>query len=146
MFSRSPGSTQPFDGYTILVVDDEEDSRTFIETVLEDHGATVLTAEHGPAGLELALERRPDLITLDLAMPGMGGDEVFIALRNDPELARTPVCIITGRPEMRRLFYERPAAPPPEGYLDKPVAPDKLVANLRRILEVPKRRAARGDS
>jgi len=67
-------------------------------------------------------------------MPGKSGIDVFVALRADDELAEIPVCIITGRPEMRKLIYERPA-PPPEGYMEKPVNQKTLLRNVRRILE-----------
>jgi CheY-like chemotaxis protein len=56
--------------YTILVADDEPDSRVFISTVLEDSGAKVLEARDGDEALELMRRERPDLLTLDLEMPG----------------------------------------------------------------------------
>jgi len=64
----------------------------------------------------------------------MDGGQVFERLRKEPDLASTPVCIITGRPELRRLIYDR-AVPPPEGYLDKPIDPEALLMNIRKILE-----------
>ena len=125
-----------FSGKKILVVDDEPDALVFIATILEDNGAVALRAPDGGAALAMAKKERPDLITLDLAMPGMNGIDVFVALRSDPALRDIPVCIVTGRPEMRKLVYERPATVPPEGYVDKPVDEDTLVRNLRKIFEV----------
>jgi CheY-like chemotaxis protein len=125
----------PLEGATILVVDDERDVLVFLRTVLEDNGATVLEASDGDQALALMREQKPDLVTLDLSMPGKDGGVVFQVMRRDPELAPIPVCIISGRPELRRLIYERPV-PPPEGYLDKPVSPDTLMRNVRRILEL----------
>jgi CheY-like chemotaxis protein len=122
-------------GYKILVADDEEDTLEFFETVLADHGAQVIRARNGEEALTLARKEKPDLITLDLSMPGRDGGEVFESLRNDAELARTKVCIITGKPELRRLIYDRPA-PPPEGYLTKPVKDADLLLNVRKILEL----------
>ena len=119
----------------ILVVDDEPDILVFFTTVLEDNGATVLEAQDGNTAIELARGEKPDLITLDLNMPGMDGGKVFEILRKDPELAEIPVCIITGRPELRRLIYDRPV-PPPEGYLDKPVDEKTLLLNVRKILKL----------
>ena len=85
---------------------------------------------------------RPDLITLDLSMPGVDGVEAFCELRRDPALAGIPVCIITGHPEFRRVIYDRPVAPP-EGYVDKPVNEERLLATVRRILALRARRAAK---
>lgn len=122
-------------GRRILVVDDEPDVRTFLTAMLEDNGATVFAAADGNECLALARKERPDLITLDLSMPGMDGGKVFEAIRKDPELAKVRVCIITGKPELRKLIYERDVTPP-EGYLDKPVSEETLLTNVRRILEI----------
>ncbi len=122
-------------GRRILVVDDEPDVLVFYRSVLEDHGATVVEAADGETALALARREKPDLVTLDLSMPGTDGGMVFEALRRDDTLTDVPVCIITGRPELRRLIYDR-AVRPPEGYLDKPVDDETLLRNVRKILEV----------
>jgi len=125
----------PLSGYKILVVDDEPDILTFIATVLEDQGATVLQAADGEHALALILQEKPDLVTLDLSMPGKNGGFVFEEIRKNREVASTKVCIITGKPELRRLIYERSVVPP-EGYLDKPINEDSLLTNVRMILEL----------
>jgi len=126
----------PFVGKTILVADDEPDICTFFATVLEDNGATVIVAADGDEAIEKARSSKPDLITLDLNMPGKDGGKVFEFLRDgDNGLTGIPVCIITGRPELRSLIYDRPVMPP-EGYLDKPVSEDTLIVNVKKILEV----------
>jgi len=122
-------------GYKILVVDDEPDVLTFISTVLEDQGAAVVQALDAEQALELALREKPDLITLDLSMPGKNGGYVFEEIRKNPDLAASRVCIITGKPELRRLIYDRPVRPP-EGYLDKPINEETLLTNVRKILDV----------
>ncbi len=133
----SDKSQKVLEGRTILVVDDEPDALTFIATVLEDNGATVLEAEDGDEALNLARkEKNIHLMTLDLAMPGKNGVDVYIEMREDPELKQVPVCIITGRPEMRKLIYERKTIPPPEGYMSKPVNEKSLLVNVRKILEI----------
>jgi len=122
-------------GRTIVVADDEPDQVEFLATVFEDHGATVFRAATGDEALDLARKVKPDLLTLDLHMPGRDVGEVFQLLREDPELERLKVCVITGRPELRRLIYDR-SVRRPEGYLDKPVDQEKLILNVRKILEV----------
>ena len=119
----------------MLVVDDEPDIRMFFSSVLEDNGAEVLTASDGEEALKLIKLEKPDLITLDINMPNKDGGWVFEKLRNDPEIHDTRVCIVTGRPELRRLIYDRPV-PPPEGYLDKPVDEKTLITNVKKILKI----------
>jgi len=126
-------------GSKILVVDDEPDALTFLSTVLEDNGAEVLQATDGEQALEIARRERPDLITLDLSMPGKSGVVAFGELRKEDELNETPVCIITGRPEMRELIYQRTTRPP-EGYLEKPVDENTLLRNVRKILRTRRQR------
>jgi CheY-like chemotaxis protein len=127
-------------GRRILVVDDEEDVRTFLTTLLEDAGAEVLIAEDGDEAIAVANREKPDLITLDLSMPGKDGVEAFCELRETPGLEEIPVCIVTGHPEFRKLIYDRPV-PPPEGYMDKPVNEERLISNIRRILDLRERRS-----
>ena len=120
---------------TILVVDDESDIREFIATVCEDNGAKVFQAADGDEALKLANDKLPDLITLDLEMPGRDVGEVFEIMRKDGNLADIPICIITGHPKLRSLIYDRPVAPP-EGYIDKPVDEEKILLNARKILNL----------
>ena len=119
--------------YKILVVDDEPDMLEFICVVLEDNGATVIQAKNGLEALATARKEKPDLLTLDIEMPEMDGGQVFEKMREDPDLASIPVCIISGKPELRRLIYQR-TVPPPEGFLDKPVDEKTLLMNIRKIL------------
>jgi CheY-like chemotaxis protein len=78
-----------------LVVDDEKDSRMLIAHYLEEFGCRVITAGGGEQGIDLAREHAPDLMTLDLIMPGMTGWEVLKRLKADPELRRVPVVVIS---------------------------------------------------
>jgi CheY-like chemotaxis protein len=122
-------------GCRVLVVDDEPDALTFISTVLQDNGAETLLATNGEDALALARRERPDLITLDLSMPGKSGIAVFRELRSDQDLMDIPVCIITGSPEMRELVYQNQARRP-EGYIEKPLEEESLLRNVRKILRV----------
>jgi len=117
------------------VIDDEPDILTFLTTVLEDNEANTMTASDGIAGIEMAKKEQPDLITLDLSMPQMDGGEVFVRLREDSETKHIPIVIVTGKPELRKLIYDKPHRPP-EGYLDKPVDEEGFVKSVRKILEL----------
>jgi CheY-like chemotaxis protein len=130
-----------FAGYRILVVDDDPDERVFIATVLEDHGGNILQATGGEEALSIARKEKLDLMTLDLGMPGKSGVDVYVEMREDPELKDLPVCIITGRPEMRKLIYNRANTPAPEGYISKPVDEKTLLYDIRKIFEVDRKRS-----
>jgi CheY-like chemotaxis protein len=132
----------PLAGSLVLVVDDDEDIRTFLLALFADNGASLCEAADGDEAIEVALDKKPDLITLDLSMPGRDGVSAFCALREHAETGDIPVCIITGHPEFRRVIYDRPVAPP-EGFVQKPVDPDELVKTLRRILALRSRRLNR---
>jgi CheY-like chemotaxis protein len=124
-------------GKKILIVDDDPDTLEFLSTVLTDNGCETITAGDGDKAIEMARVEKPDLITLDMWMPGKTGVDVFVELRNDPELADTMICVISGRPEFRKVIYDRPVRPP-EGYMDKPVTEESLLLNLRKIFELSK--------
>jgi len=127
-------AAEPLAGRKILVVDDEEDVRTYLITVFEDAGAEVVSASDGDEAIAMAREHKPDLISLDLSMPGKDGVETFVELRSTDETEEIPVCVVTGHPEFRQVIYDRPVSPP-EGYLGKPVDDDKLVAYAHHIIE-----------
>jgi CheY-like chemotaxis protein len=115
----------------ILVVDDEVDQRQALVDVLQAASFETAAAENGRAALEVLTRFRPDAIVLDLAMPDMGGDELFEALGRDPQSRAVPVVIMSG--------WARSIAPPAPvaAWLPKPFAPEELVALLRRLLLSP---------
>ena len=125
--------------YRILVVDDDPDAREFLRTVLGDEGATVIEAEDGNEALAIARSEKPDLVTLDITMPGKGGAQVYEEMREDADLHSVPVCIVSGQPELRKLIYQR-VVPPPDGYLDKPINEDSLLRIVKKLLALSKRR------
>ncbi len=122
---------EEFAGRKILVTDDEPDFVTYISTLLEDNGATVIKAYDAEQAFNLARSEKPDLITLDISMPGKSGIEVFDEFRKDKELRSIPICIITGKPELRKLIYEHPDSPP-NGYIDKPINEKDLILNIKK--------------
>jgi len=81
--------------FQVLVVDDERDSRDLMAHYLEDFGCQVLQAKGGEEGIDLARSEQPDLITLDLMMPGMTGWEVLKTLKADTELRDIPVVVVS---------------------------------------------------
>ena len=123
------GRPDDFTGKLVLVIDDETDSRILLTEQIEEFGCRVIAASSGEQGLRIARELRPDLITIDLMMPGMDGWETIRLLKRDPELAGIPmvvVSIVAGEKRARVLGAV--------DLLEKPVDPDTLLAMLRRHL------------
>ncbi len=123
------------DKKTILIVDDEPDVRTFLRSLFADHGYETIEAADGAEGMSLARSRSPDLITLDITMPGQTGVRSYRQLKGDPELARIPVVIVTavGEP-MEQFLKTRKQVPDPEGFMAKPIDPDKLLQMVAELV------------
>ena len=87
----------------ILAVDDELDVLLIVKTALQTEGFEVETASNGPDALKLAKETNPDLILLDVMMPGMTGFEVLKELKKHDATATTPVIMLTGVSERSKI-------------------------------------------
>jgi len=111
----------------LLVIDDDDSVREFLQVYLSKIGYQVVGAENGIDGLKLAKKLRPDAITLDVMMPGMDGWEVLSKLKADPDLAHIPV-IMLSMMENQEIGHSLGAAE----YLNKPVSRSKLVNVLRK--------------
>ncbi len=117
-------------GRTVLVIDDDADTRELYRRTLEKSGYRVLVASGGEQGLELAMSCRPDAITLDVMMPGMDGWSVLSALRNDKVTAEIPVLMATMLRD-QRLGFSLGAT----DYLTKPVDAARLRTVIGRYLD-----------
>lgn len=117
---------------TVLLVDDNEDSRAIVATILQHHGYRVLQAADGPEGVRLAREGRPDVVLMDVGLPRMDGWTAVARLREDPATAAVPVLMFTARGlEADRARARRLGC---AGYLLKPVFPRQVVEEVRRVL------------
>ena len=114
---------------TILVVDDEPQIVRLVRDYLEHSGFGVLTASDGPTALRTARSGNPDLVILDLGLPGLDGLDVARALRRDGEV---PIIMLTARAEEsdKLVGLELGA----DDYLSKPFSPKELVARVRAVL------------
>jgi CheY-like chemotaxis protein len=120
-------------GATILVVDDEQDIRTYLRTLFTKHGYNVETASNGEEGLTIAQQTRPDMIFLDILMPKRTGIMAYRRLKKDPDLAEVPVVILTGLSQYRSFFAQDfEQVPHPEAFVEKPPEPDKLLELVRQ--------------
>jgi len=124
----------------ILVIEDDPDIALSLRLKLErDGGFEVRTAEDGAAGLRMAVERPPDLVLLDVNLPGMDGFEVCRHLRNDPATAATPVIMLTARiDESDRVAGLDLGA---DDYITKPFSPKEALARIRAVLRRSDREA-----
>lgn len=120
-------------GNKILIIDDEPDVVSYLSLFLSDEGFEVVSAQDGPRGLAAARAEDPDLITLDITMPGMSGVEVFTELRRDPNLADIPVIIVTGVAGVHKLMEYREVRPP-EDFMQKPIDRDHLLSIINKLL------------
>ena len=120
----------------VLVVEDEVDVRTYISTLFQDQGYEILTAENGKEGFELAKKEKPDLITLDIAMPSQSGMRTFRMFKDSEELKSIPVIIITGMGEDVSSFINRLKgfSSKPEGFMGKPIDEEKLVKMVSDLI------------
>lgn len=117
----------------ILVIDDEPDVVCYISTFLEDEGFDVVSASNGEEALSQVRAQTPDLITLDITMPGMSGIEVLTTLRRDPALSDIPVLVVSGVAEFEKLTAHR-GIRPPEGFMAKPIDPPRLLTMIEAAL------------
>ncbi len=126
----------------ILVVDDEPDVRNFISACIEDAGFIVETAENGEEALEKIKADPPDLMTLDMVMPGLSGVHVLRRMRKIKGSTKIPVIVITAHAsdEMGgdgiEQFKAFDAGKGPKHILEKPVTPVSLVKAICDILGV----------
>jgi len=112
---------------TVLVIDDDRNARDLMARGLSREGFRVITAPSGEEGLRLAREEQPDVITLDVLMPGMDGWAVLRTLKSDEKVAEIPVIMIT-MVDDKEMGHALGAA----DYLPKPIDRDRLAAILRK--------------
>jgi twitching motility two-component system response regulator PilH len=116
----------------ILIVDDSPTESFKISGVLKRHGHEVLAAESGEQALQVARDSKPDLILMDIVMPGLNGFQATRQLTRDPATCAIPVVMLTSKSqEADRIWGERQGA---RGYLVKPVDDSVLVATISQVL------------
>jgi len=116
----------------VLVCDDEQVLRALVRATLDDEEYSLAEAVDGDQSLALARSLQPDLILLDMMMPGRSGLEILAELRGDPSFARTRILMLTARTQVA----DRQAAADlgADRFLPKPFSPRKLVAAVEELL------------
>jgi two-component system phosphate regulon response regulator PhoB len=116
----------------ILVVDDEEDIRELVELNLTPEGFDVLACETGECALDMARTKEPDLIVLDLMLPGIDGLEVSKSLKADVKTRHIPIVMLTAKGEEADIVTGLEIGA--DDYVTKPFSGKVLVARVRRLL------------
>jgi len=118
----------------VLIADDNAMNLDILQARLAAHGYEILTAADGEAALSLAREKHPDLILLDVMMPGLDGLEVCRQLKGDPSLPFMPLIMVTARADSRDVVSGLEAGA--DEYLTKPVDQAALVARVKSMLRI----------
>jgi len=120
----------------VLIADDNADNRQLLVDIIESIGHEVVSAFDGPEALALVQDRKPDLVILDVNMPGMTGFEVCDQLKNDPKTGDIPVLMLTAS----RLedYTAQGVVLSADGYLSKPFNPRELIMRILSWQQSPK--------
>src|SRR5271155_3622119 len=125
--------SQVLDGKRVLLVDDDNDILTSMQAAFEPTGATVETANNGNKAVEMAEKGQPDLVVLDMMLPGRSGFLVLEKIKSKkPRNSKPFVIMITGNQGSRHKMYAETLGV--SEYFNKPVKLDKLVAAAERLL------------
>lgn len=116
---------------TILVVDDEEDIRELVKYNLDKEGYQVLTAETGETALQVMEEKKPDMVILDLMLPGVDGLEVCKRIRKKSQSEQVPIIMLTAKGEESDVVTGLELGA--DDYITKPFSPKVMVARVRTI-------------
>jgi len=112
----------------VLIVEDEPHVATYLKTLLEDNGFAASTAPDGQRGLEMARLEVPDLVVLDLVMPGRSGAHLYRDLGEDVRLGAVPVIVVSAVAQLD------PALSQPAAVFDKPIDPQAFIQTVERLL------------
>jgi two-component system, cell cycle response regulator DivK len=122
----------------ILIVDDDPDTVAYLTAFLRDEGYAATSASDGAEGIERMRTERPDLMLLDVEMPGPSGIRVWLDVQQDQELRKTPVIFVTGVPQFDMFDKDCRPAPVPLAVVDKPVNRRALLALIEETLDRPR--------
>lgn len=116
----------------ILVIEDDPGSLRLIEYTLKQEGYHILTATNGLEGLRKALKEDPDLVVLDVMLPGIDGFEICHRLRVEPQTAQLPILMLSAKAqEVDKATALKEGA---DYYLTKPVAPSEIISRVGTLL------------
>jgi DNA-binding response OmpR family regulator len=121
------------EGATVAIVDDDENTREVFRTILEHNGMHVVEAVDGEQGLDIVRRQHPDLVLLDLGLPGISGQTVARRLKADPATADVRIIVVTAAAEEDTRVWALHLGC--DDFLEKPVELRALTAAVERCLE-----------
>ena len=122
---------------TILIVEDNEKNMKLARDVLQSRGYTTLEAVSGEDGVRMAVEKKPDLVLMDIQLPGINGIEALRQVRTDPGCARIPIVAFTAsvmstdRSQISEAGFD--------GFIGKPINLKEFLETVKRVLETGRR-------
>ena len=141
---REQPRTRAREGTVVLVIDDSKTILALMRKMLTENYFLVLEAPDAETGIEIARERKPDLIFLDIVLPGMNGFAALRILRRDPNTRNIPVIMISGNAEAAEQFYAQRIGA--DDFMKKPFSRPELFARIERLFDgddVMRRRGVR---
>jgi len=119
---------------TVLLLEDNQSVRELIKVLLETEGYSIIEASDGRDGLTKAEELKPDLMILDLMMPGLDGENVLKTMRRHSKLSKVPVLVVSGKYEsldaLRKLIGQ-------ENIFPKPFEPSRMLDRIGELIGYP---------
>ncbi len=121
---------------TVLIVDDEKDVVRFLSMALEDNGFRVITASSVVEAFNTLRQQTPDLISLDVVMPGGSGLKLQREMKKNEKWSKIPILIVTGhaRDDLGKTDFNEMTMSGPGVYLEKPITAEKYIAAVKKIL------------
>ena len=126
----------------VLIIDDEADTVTYLETLLRDNGYNTISANNGKEGMEKVKSEHPDLVLLDMSMPEQSGMGFYREIIGDENLAKIPVIFVTGvtgfggdDQALKKFIEGRRNIPAPAGFFPKPIDRDAFLKKVGEILD-----------
>ena len=120
----------------ILIIDDEQDIRIYLSTLLGDQGYETVQAKDGEEAMQKVQAGTPDLITLDISMPEKSGIRFFREIKTDDRWKHIPVIIVTGVSEdFKKFITSRHQVPAPEGFVSKPINQEEILNLVHSLIK-----------
>ena len=121
-----------YKGKTILIVDDSPVERHILKDAVSGLEFTIFEAENGESGIKMAIEHKPDIILMDVVMPGINGFQATKQITNNEQLKNVPVIMCTSKnQETDKIWGARQGA---KAYVVKPINKEALISEIKKLL------------